>query len=121
MQQKKTLVLGASLKPHRFSYKAVTKLIRYNIPVVAVGIREGSIGDVKIEKPFPELNDIHTITLYIGPASQHLYIDYILKVNPVRVIFNPGTENPEMKKRIMEKGIQVERNCMLIMLSKGEF
>ncbi|MCX6243910.1 MAG: CoA-binding protein [Bacteroidetes bacterium] len=121
MEQKKTLVLGASLKPHRFAYKAVIKLIRNNIPVVAVGMREGAIGEVKIEKPFPEVHGIHTITLYVGPKNQQFYLDYILKVNPVRVIFNPGTENPEMEKLLADKGIEVVRRCMLVMLSKGEF
>jgi uncharacterized protein len=121
VQQKKTLVLGASLKPHRFSYKAVIKLVRYHIPVVAIGRREGTIGDVKIDKPFPELKDIHTITMYIGSKNQSPYIDYILKINPARVIFNPGTENPELEQLLRSKGIEVVENCMLVMLSKGEF
>ena len=121
MNQKKTLVLGASLNPNRFAYKAVIKLMRFSIPVTAVGMREGSIEDVKIEKPFPEVYGIHTITLYIGPKNQPEYLDFILKVNPVRVIFNPGTENPEMEKLLEAKGIEVVRKCMLVMLSKGEF
>jgi len=121
VQHKKTLVLGASLKPHRFSYKAVIKLVRHHIPVIAVGLREGAIGEVKIVKPFPELDDIHTITLYIGPRNQSPYIDYILKINPARVIFNPGTENPELEALLRSKGIEVMENCMLVMLSKGEF
>lgn len=121
MQQKRTLVIGVSLKPHRFSYKAVIKLLRYNIPVVAIGMREGSIGEVKIMKPFPELSNIHTITLYIGPRNQPTYIEYILKINPARVIFNPGTENPVFENLLMSKGIEVIEDCMLVMLSKGEF
>jgi len=121
MMEKKTLVLGASLKPQRFAYKAIIKLTRYNIPVVAVGMREGSIGEVRIEKPFPEVHGIHTITLYIGKKNQPFFLDYILKVNPVRVIFNPGTENPEMEKLLEAKGIEVVHNCMLVMLSKGVF
>ena len=121
MQQKKTLVLGASLKPHRYSYKAAIKLQNYHIPVVAVGLREGSIGEVRILKPYPEFTDIHTITLYVGPKNQSLFTDYILKINPVRVIFNPGTENSELEDLLTSKGIEVVENCMLVMLSKGEF
>jgi uncharacterized protein len=121
VQQKKTLVLGASLKPHRFSYKAVIKLGNYGIPVVAVGLREGAIGDVKIVKPYPEFTDIHTITLYVGPKNQFLFHDYILKINPQRGIFNPGTENPELEHLLKSKGIEVVNNCMLVMLSRGEF
>jgi predicted CoA-binding protein len=121
VQQKKTLVLGASLKPHRFSYKAVIRLLAHHVPVVAVGLREGAIGDVKIMKPFPEIKDIHTISLYIGPKNQSAYIGYILKINPARVIFNPGTENPELEALLMSKGIEITENCMLVMLSRGEF
>lgn len=121
MQQKKTLVLGASLKPHRYAYKAVIKLVNYHIPVVAVGLREGSISEVKIVKPFPSFSDIHTITLYVGPRNQALYTDYILKIKPKRVIFNPGTENPELEDLLRSQDIEVVENCMLVMLSKGEF
>ena len=121
MQQKRTLVLGASLKRNRFSYKAVIKLMRNRIPVIAIGMREGFIGEVKIVKPFPELADIHTITLYLGPKNQSIYIDYILKINPARVIFNPGTENPELEQLLRSRGIEVVEDCMLVMLSKGEY
>jgi predicted CoA-binding protein len=121
VQQKKTLVLGASLKPHRFAYKAVIRLVSHHIPVVAIGLREGAIGEVKIVKPFPVLDEIHTITLYIGPKNQSPYIDYILKIKPARVIFNPGTENPELEDLLNSNGIEVVENCMLVMLSKGEF
>ena len=121
MQQKKTLVLGASLKPHRFSYKAVIRLLRHDIPVVAIGSREGAIGEVKITKSFPELSDIHTITLYLGPKNQAEYTDTILKINPARVIFNPGTENPEFEHLLKSRGIEVVEGCMLVMLSKGEY
>jgi predicted CoA-binding protein len=121
VEQKKTLVLGASLKPHRFSYKAVNRLLKYHIAVVAIGLREGTIGQVKIVKAFPELEGIHTVTMYIGPKNQSFYIGYILKINPSRVIFNPGTENPEFQELLSSKGIEVVENCMLVMLSKGEF
>jgi predicted CoA-binding protein len=121
VHQKKTLVLGASLKPHRFAYKAVVKLVHHHIPVIAVGLREGAIGEVKILKSFPDLDDIHTITLYIGPKNQSSYIDYILKINPARVIFNPGTENPELEQILRSKGTEVVENCMLVMLSNGKF
>jgi predicted CoA-binding protein len=121
VQQKKTLVLGASLKPHRFSYKAVIRLMHNNIPVVAIGNREGSIGDVRIVRPFPEVSDIHTITMYIGPRNQSRFTDYILQVRPQRIIFNPGTENPVLEDFFESRGIEVVENCMLVMLSKGEF
>jgi uncharacterized protein len=121
VQQKKTLVIGASLKPHRFSYKAVIRLMHHKIPVVAIGMREGSIGDIRIVKPFPELSDIHTITMYVGPKNQSYYRDYILSLHPRRVIFNPGTENPDLQALLKLQGAEVVEGCMLVMLSKDEF
>ena len=121
MEEKRTLVLGASPKVERFSNQAVVKLKKHNIPVFAVGLREGEIDGVKIEKPFPDLHGIHTITLYVGAKNQPFYYDFILRLNPRRVIINPGAESDEFEKLLTEKGIDVIRGCTLIMLSKGTF
>jgi len=121
MQDKKTLVIGASPKPERFSYSAVKKLIASDIPVIAVGLREGDISGVRIQKLFPEVSDIHTVSLYVSPKNQPVYSDYILKIKPKRVIFNPGTENAEFENILMKEGIQVVRGCTLIMLGNGTY
>ena len=121
MTERKTLVLGASPKPERFSCRAVKKLIEHNFPVVAVGLRAGQISGVSVLKLFPDVEDIDTITVYVGPRNQPVYYDYILAINPRRVIFNPGTENPEFEEILQNKGIQVIRDCTLIMLDKGTY
>jgi uncharacterized protein len=121
VQMKKTLVLGASLKPFRYSHKAVLRLLDHNVPVVAVGKREGFIRDVKVLKPSHAFDNIHTISLYLGPRNQGLVTDYILRLNPVRVIFNPGTENPELQNRLAASGIEVVEKCMLVMLAKDQY
>lgn len=121
MKEKRTLVLGASPKTERFSNQAVIKLKNHKIPVFAVGLREGEISGVKIAKPFPDLHDIHTITLYVGAKNQPFYYDFILQLNPCRVIINPGAENDGFEKVLKDKGIEVVRGCTLIMLSKGTF
>jgi uncharacterized protein len=121
MNDKVTLVLGASPKPERYSYRAVAKLIELNFPVIAVGIREGEILGVAVQKLFPEISGIHTVTLYVGPKNQPVYYDYILRINPLRVIFNPGTENLEFEETLTKQGIQVIRGCTLIMLDKGTY
>jgi predicted CoA-binding protein len=117
--QKKTLVLGASTNPERYGYMAVRKLKFNHIPVVAVGLREGEINGVRIEKPFSRFEDIHTVTLYIGPKNQPPYYDYILSLKPKRVIFNPGTESPEFALLLSEAGIEVVYACTLIMISNN--
>ena len=113
------MVLGASLNPERFSYMAVRKLKYGNIPVVAVGLREGEISGVRIEKPFPRFEDIHTVTVYIGTKNLPAYYDYILGLKPKRVIFNPGTESPEFAETLKNAGVEVVNACTLIMISNN--
>jgi predicted CoA-binding protein len=119
--EKKTLVLGASTNAERFSFQAVRKLKFGHVPVVAVGLREGEIHGVKVEKPFPKFENIHTVTLYIGPKNLPAYFDYIISLHPRRVIFNPGTEEPAFANRLREEGIEVVFACTLIMLSNGRY
>jgi len=118
---KKTLVLGASTNPERFSFMAVRKLKYGGFPVVAVGLREGEIMGVRIEKPFPKFENIHTVTIYIGTKNLAAYYDYILGLKPERVIFNPGTESPEFADTLSLAGIEVVHGCTLIMVSNNTF
>lgn len=118
---KKTLVIGASEKPERYSNKAIRKLRKYGHDVEAIGLRDGKVADVQFRTGFPDLEGVHTITLYIGPARQPDYYSYILKLKPKRIIFNPGTENVEFMKLAEEEGIEVVANCTLVMLDSGAF
>ncbi len=118
---KKVLVIGASEKPFRFSNKAVRLLRNYDYEVEAIGLRPGKIFDVEIITGFPDLKDINSITLYIGPARQPVYYDYILNLKPERIIFNPGTENVVFKEMAKSRGIEVVENCTLVMLNSGIF
>ena len=92
-----------------------------NIPVEAIGLRDGSISDIPIRKGMPLLNGIHTVTLYLGANNQSAYYSYILNLNPERVIFNPGTENPEFEQMLLKAGIDVEIACTIVMLHTGVF
>ncbi len=118
---KKTLVLGASPNPTRYSYAAVKQLTRYGHEVVAVGNREGEINGVAIQRGQPPVNEVDTITLYLNAENQKQYYDYILNLNPKRIIFNPGAENPELSRLAHEKGIETLPACTLVMLSVGNF
>ncbi|MCX6257935.1 MAG: CoA-binding protein [Bacteroidia bacterium] len=118
---KKTLVIGASNNPDRFSYKAVRKLKASGYEAIPIGIREGEIEGIKIHLGYPEIKDVHTITIYINPSIQPVYYDYILKLKPIRVIFNPGTENEELKQLCKQNEIEVVEYCTLIMLSSDEY
>lgn len=118
---KKTLVLGASPKPYRYAFIAGQRLTNHGHEVVAVGRREGEMGDIPILTGQPDLENIDTITLYLSPKNQKGYYDYILNLNPKRIIFNPGTENMELMRLAEEKGIEVEPACTLVMLSVGTY
>lgn len=117
----KTLVIGASPNSERFSYMAVEKLMNYNHEVIALGIREGMIGIQPIVTGKPELENIDTVTLYVGPANLGQWKEYIISLKPRRVIFNPGTEDRDFEIMLKENGIETCNNCTLVMLSQGIF
>jgi predicted CoA-binding protein len=115
------LVIGASLKPHRYSNMAINRLRSYGHSVKAIGLREGFVQDVFIEKGHPDFTNIDTVTLYINPRRQPEYFDYITSLGPRRVIFNPGTENSDLEHHLQAKGIEAIRACTLVMLSAGQY
>ena len=119
--KKKTLVFGASTNPSRYSYLAVNRLLAYGYEVVAYGNKEGRIKSVEINIGLLAHNSIHTVTLYLNPKNQKPYYDYIMSLNPERVIFNPGTENPEFYNLLEEKDIEYEEACTLVLLSTNQY
>jgi uncharacterized protein len=119
--EKPTLVIGASTNPDRYAYMAIKSLTVNKHEVYALGLREGKAHGIKIHRPFPELPAIHTVTMYVGKKNQPFYIDYILKLNPKRVIFNPGSENEVFERMLSQKGIEVIHACTLVMLQRGIF
>ncbi len=121
LQSKKTVVLGASPNPARYSFKAVKSLLRHGHATVAVGFRPGVIYDNFIQRGMPEIQDVHTIALDIGTERQEDYHDYILSLHPIRVIFNPGTMNEPFMKELEDLDIEVVEGCTLVMLDSGEF
>ena len=120
-ESKKTVVLGASPNPVRFSYKAVKSLKRHDQEVVAVGFREGLIVEEEILVGKPEIENVHTVSIYIGSSRQADYYDYIISLKPERVIFNPGTVNPEFMARLKREGIEPVAECMLVLLNDGDY
>jgi len=121
MSKKKTLVLGASENPERYSNKAILKLRNANHEVVAIGNKFGQVEDVVIEKDKLAFEEIDTITLYLNPQNQKPYYEYILKLKPNRIVFNPGTENYELAQIAKAAGIQIQEACTLILLATGQY
>jgi len=117
----KTLVIGASLNPDRYSNKAVLMLSNAGIPVIAFGLKKGSISNVQIDMALKSYKNIHTVTLYLNPKHQETYYDYIIKLKPKRVIFNPGTENPIFYRILRESNVYYEIACTLVLLSTNQY
>ena len=121
MKNKKTVVLGASTKPDSYAYKAITMLVEKGHSVLAIGQNTGEVAGVKIYTKAIPLKNIDTITLYLNPTRQRDYYNYIVEAKPKRVIFNPGTENPEFYQLLKLNNIKVEVACTLVLLTTNQF
>ena len=118
---KKTLVIGASLKVERYSNMAIRKLVNHCHDVVAIGLKTGVVSGVELDTDLVDYKCIHTVTLYLNPSRQKYYFDYILSLRPKRVIFNPGTENPEFYSLLKANNIDFEEACTLVLLSTNQY
>ena len=121
MKEPVTLIVGASPNPERYSFMATSLLKTYGHKVYAYGIKKGSIEDEPIQLEWPNAGSIDTITLYVGPEGQKPIYDTILNLQPRRIIFNPGTENPELEELAQQKGIQILEVCTLVMLKTNQY
>jgi len=120
-ENKKTLVLGASDNPSRYSYLAVNRLRSHGHPVVAIGKKNSIVAGVPIEKEKKDWKDVDTVTLYLNPTHQQQYYDYILSLKPRRIIFNPGAENDELADLAIKNGIKPIEACTLVLLSTDQY
>ena len=121
MKNKKTLVLGASTKPERYAFKAISMLTEKGHSVLAIGQNAGEVAGVKIKTKAIPLSNIDTITLYLNPARQRDYYNYIVEAKPKRVIFNPGTENPELMQLLELNNVKSEVACTLVLLTTNRY
>lgn len=118
---KKTLVLGASLKPNRYSHFAIQRLVANHHDVMAFGLKSGEVSGINIDTELLPYENLDTVTLYVNPENQKAYYDYIINLKPKRVIFNPGTENPEFYALLRENNIDFEAACTLVLLSTNQY
>lgn len=117
----KTLVLGASDNPERYSYQALIRLQKHQHEVVAIGRKATEVDGILIQEGLPEIAGVDTVTLYINPTHQQGYYDYIIGLRPRRVIFNPGTENPAFYALLTSQGIHIEVACTLVLLAMHHY
>jgi predicted CoA-binding protein len=117
----RVLVYGASTNPARYAYIAMELLLSKGHVVSLVGHKSGVVGGIEIQMGQPSFEDIHTVTLYVGPQNQTDLLAYVMRLQPKRVIFNPGTENPALMQQLAADGMEVEEACTLVMLHTGQF
>ncbi len=120
---KKTVIIGATTNPNRYAYFAAGRLKANNHPIVPVGIKKGEVYDEEILdlRSKPDIDEVDTVTMYIGPQNQPEWEDYIVSLKPKRIIFNPGTENLSLVDKAQKKGIATENACTLVMLSANTY
>lgn len=121
IKNKKTVVLGATSKPEKYAYKAIQMLVEKGHSVLAIGQNTGEVAGVKIRTKMIPLKNIDTVTLYLNPARQRDYYNYIVEAQPKRVVFNPGTENPELYQLLELNGIKAEVACTLVLLATNQY
>ena len=121
MPNKKTLVIGASTNPVQYSHLAVRKLLAAGHQVVAIGREEFTIENISVSTTMSHFEGVDTVTIYLNADRQKAYQEYILSLEPKRIIFNPGAENPDFLKEATNKGIDTLEACTLVMLSAGTY
>ncbi len=121
MRNKKTLVLGATTKPERYAFKAINMLVEKGHTVLAIGQNKGEVAGVKIHTKTIPVKNIDTVTLYLNPARQREYYNYIIEAQPKRVVFNPGAENPEFYQLLELNNIKAEVACTLVLLATNQY
>lgn len=122
-ESKKTVIIGATPNTSRYAYMAAERLTGAKVDFVPVGIKKGEVFGKEILplREYPDISDVHTVTLYIGPQNQKEWYDYILSLKPKRIVFNPGTENDELEEMATANGIEVVEGCTLVMLGVGTY
>jgi uncharacterized protein len=123
VKTKKTVIIGATTNPSRYAYLAAGMLKEYHHEIIPIGIKKGVVYGASILdiNQRPKVSDVDTVTLYIGPQHQPEHYEYILSLKPRRVIFNPGTENPEFEKMVEESGAQAWEACTLVLLRSNQY
>ena len=120
---KKTVILGATTNPARYAYFAAERLTKSQHEIVPIGIKKGEVfgKDILDLREKPVVKDVDTITMYVGPQNQKEWEEYILSLNPKRIIFNPGSENSDLAKKARDKGTEVLEACTLVMLGSDQY
>ena len=113
------LVIGASANPNRSSYFATKFLHNIGVSLYTIANKNGKIDDLELSDQYASIHSVDTISIYLNPDRQKKYYDYILSLHPKRIIFNPGTENPELATIAKNNCIEIVNGCTIAMFASG--
>ena len=115
-------VITGNFDSARYSYKAYHLLKEYGYDVYPVA---PFIKELEGDKVFQSITGIpvpvETVSLYMKPNWVETIISEIIAKQPLRVIFNPGTESIELENKLKERNIRPIRACTLVLLKTGQF
>ncbi len=115
-------IIGASDKPHRYSYMALQRLRAAGHNVYPVHKVHKEIEGVKVYNSISDIKEqIDTVTLYVNSEVSDSLANEILALRPRRIIFNPGAENYSLRDLAEKQGIDTVFACTLVLLSTGQF
>lgn len=115
------VIVGASPKPDRYSYKAMQALQQHGITPLLVANKQGEIEGLPIQ-PLEQIDTaVDTITMYVNPDLGLKYFPQIKRLKPRRVILNPGTRSDLLQEQLQAVGIEVVNDCTLLMLDRGDY
>jgi predicted CoA-binding protein len=118
----RVVVLGASPKPARYANRAVRELMAGGYIVIPVHPKIREIEGLPVVHTLTTIRErVHTLTLYVGPERSRGLADGIVRLNPGRVILNPGTESDELEAQLRSRHIACLHACTLVMLRTGQF
>jgi uncharacterized protein len=118
----RVVIVGASDKPDRYAHKAMRALLQHGHQVSLVHPVLDSIDGLPVHHDLASVpTPVDTVTLYVGPAVSAGLGEKLVALQPRRVLFNPGTENPALEFLLSAAGIRAERACTLVLLATGAF
>jgi predicted CoA-binding protein len=119
MKNQTVLVLGATDNTNLTSYSAIKLMMHRGLHVMALGPKKTRIDQIAITDEPAAIKQADVVSIFLSAKKQRKYYDYILSLKPEKLVFNPGTENPELEFLAQKNQIQIIKGCTIALLANG--
>jgi PAS domain S-box-containing protein len=120
IKKNKIAIIGASPDKNRMSNKAIRAYLKKGFKVYPVNPKYDKIEGLKVYNSLKDLNiKPEIISVYTNPKITKILIEEIIKINPKKVFFNPGSTNKEILKEIDKTKINYERLCSIMAIDEN--